>query len=65
MPSRIRENIKLAEYHCELCENFFWIEDNGVVPERMDCPYCKGQAWLNEDKIEICLTATKKENEGT
>jgi len=54
MPARIREKpIMLAEYHCDLCENFFWIEDNGVVPEVIDCPFCNGRGWLNEDKIKV------------
>ena len=54
MPARIKEKpIMLAEYRCDLCENFFWIEDNGVVPETIDCPFCNGKGWLNEDKIKV------------
>jgi len=60
MPARIREKqIMLAEYRCYVCENFFWIEDNGVVPETINCPFCNGKGWLNEDKIKV---KTYKEN---
>ena len=41
---RKKPGIILYEYHCSVCDKFFWTT---IAQEKLTCPFCNGYAYIN------------------